>query len=221
MTQDIQSLMSQYKVIYSQYLHSLFISQLVLYIMLTIPIILFLIIYLNKGKLSTFYYRLWYRLNKNGFISSSKRNHDELFNGIVIGMILLVLIFSFGVYVLNTTAKEGFSEMLLLNVEGFIGNYPTHVLVGQNSSVYVLIENHEGKPELYEIKAILINNVTNSTVEENFAIIKNNGQWKVPVSFIVNNPGEYKLKIMLYYYSMGTNSFIYSNIFTQLLVNAT
>jgi uncharacterized membrane protein len=189
--------------------------------MLSIPIILFIIIYLNKGKISVFYYRMWYKFNKNRFILSSKNNHDELFNGIVIGIIVLVLIFSFGIYVLNTTAKEDFSEMLLLNSEGSIGNYPQHILVGQNSSVYVLIVNHEGKPELYEIKAILIGNTNNSTVEDTFAIIKNNGQLKIPVSFMVNSSGEYKLKILLYYYDLDSDTFVYANIFTQLLVNAT
>ncbi len=218
---QVSSLISQYNMLYNQYLHSLLISQILLYSILLIPIIVFLILYKYRNSLSNIYYRIWYQLNKNRNVSEYKKGSDEISKGIVLGLIILVLIFAFGMYSLNTSAKQGFSEMLLLNSDGAVGNYPCHLISGEKASVILLLENHEGKPMLYNINVIAIGQTKNITISQYYYIIKNNNDIKVPINFSIDQPGIYKLRFVLYEYNIKTHSFIYSDIFTQLILNVT
>jgi uncharacterized membrane protein len=149
-----------------------------------------------------------------------KEKKDPLGNGIVIGIIVILLIFAFGIYILNTQSKESFSVMFLLNSDGVIGNYPTTLIPGENASIYVVVQNHEGMPMLYEIRIILESNTTNTTLYTLYNIVNNNGEWKVPISFVINSTGVFRLDILLYYYNLTSQRFIYTNIFNQLIVSA-
>ncbi|WP_338602489.1 DUF1616 domain-containing protein [Sulfolobus tengchongensis] len=216
---DLNQLIAQYKLIYSQYLIKQEIYEIELYVIASFPLIIFIIYYFFKGSFQKYYYLLWFKLNRNKRITSIKSSKDSLGKGVVLGLIVMLLIFSFGVYVLNTQSKESFSEMLLLNSNGTIGNYPSNLVPGEIGLVYVEVQNHEGKPMLYEIKVILEENTTNSTLYTIFNIVNNDGVWKAPINFSINSTGIFKIVICLYYYNITVQNFVYTNIFDQLVVS--
>ncbi|MCH4816722.1 MAG: DUF1616 domain-containing protein [Saccharolobus sp.] len=216
---EVSQLITQYKMTYSHYLLSLELYRIETYSLLILPLIIFIIYYFFGGKLKHYYYLIWYRLNRKKKIVSLKSGKDPISNGILAGTIIILLIFAFGMYILNTQSKENFSEMAILNSNGIIGNYPSHLAPGENALVYALVQNHEGMPMLYQIKVILEDNNTNITLYTSYNIVNNNGEWKLPIAFAINSTGTFKLEVMLYYYNLTLQRFVYANIFDQLVVS--
>nr|WP_232049055.1 DUF1616 domain-containing protein [Sulfuracidifex tepidarius] len=183
--------------------------------LLTLPIILVLF-YLFRNKIKSLYNRLWFYLFKNSILVS-KRDRDTTFKGILIGIFIVMSVFSFGVIVIHAETKQGFSEMLLLNENGAVGGYTSNVIPGQLIEYNVLVENHEGKPMFYKLSVILQNSSTgdNETITSSYKVLSNNQQWKVPINFTVSNTGNYKIIFILYYYNSSESKFEKTNLFTQ------
>ncbi|WP_016732398.1 DUF1616 domain-containing protein [Saccharolobus islandicus] len=216
---EVSQLITQYKMIYSQYLLSLELYRIETYSLLVLPLMVFAIYYFFGKKLKYYYYLIWYKVNKKKKIVSLKSGKDPISNGILVGIVIILLLFGFGIYTLNIQPKENFSEMVILNSNDIIGNYPSHLVPGENALIYVLVQNHEGMPMLYQIKVILNNNNTNITLYTSYNIVNNNGEWKLPIAFAINSTGTFKLEVMLYYYNLTLQRFIYTNIFNQLVVS--
>jgi|GEM_PF-1206308 uncharacterized membrane protein len=211
-------MIAEYKRLYLTYSQGVQREQLeILAISLSIPLVLFLVFYLFNPHVVRTYNSLWFKLNRRRRIRGERRGDEgTLFAGIVLGLTILAALSYFGYSYLSEYGKEPFSTMLLLNGQGTLGDYPYFLARGQNASIYIYIENHEGKPMLYEVVAQLINGSFNSTLEVRYALVDQNGEWKIPLNFSVGEPGDYKLRVSLYRYDLAEDKFLYSNVFTQI-----
>ncbi|BBG24880.1 DUF1616 domain-containing protein [Sulfuracidifex tepidarius] len=213
---QMQQFIQQYNTLCLEYHSSQDLLMIELYAsLLTLPIILVLF-YLFRNKIKSLYNRLWFYLFKNSILVS-KRDRDTTFKGILIGIFIVMSVFSFGVIVIHAETKQGFSEMLLLNENGAVGGYTSNVIPGQLIEYNVLVENHEGKPMFYKLSVILQNSSTgdNETITSSYKVLSNNQQWKVPINFTVSNTGNYKIIFILYYYNSSESKFEKTNLFTQ------
>lgn len=182
---QMQQFIQQYNTLCLEYHSSQDLLMIELYAsLLTLPIILVLF-YLFRNKIKSLYNRLWFYLFKNSILVS-KRDRDTTFKGILIGIFIVMSVFSFGVIVIHAETKQGFSEMLLLNENGAVGGYTSNVIPGQLIEYNVLVENHEGKPMFYKLSVILQNSSTgdNETITSSYKVLSNNQQWKVPINLL-------------------------------------
>jgi uncharacterized membrane protein len=212
--ENLQQLIDEYNKLYAQQEAQTHLFMMELYLSLLVVPLALISIYFFRNKIRIAYNKVWFFFHKNHRLMAKKEN-DVVFEGIVLGIFIVISVFAFGVFVVHSETKEGFSEMLLLNPNGAVGNYMESSLVNQTVKYNMVIENHEGKPMLYELKVILENNQTgtNSTLLTFYNVLPNGGQWKFPINFTVTEPGYYKLIFSLHYYDNST--FKPSGIFTQ------
>ncbi|BCU69053.1 DUF1616 domain-containing protein [Stygiolobus caldivivus] len=220
MEQNLQQLIQQYKEVYYAYEHQYQLIHDFFYLVFLIPPIFAMVVLIYRDKITNFYNNLWYSIHKRSKIMSVKKNSNtSMFLGIFLGLIILAGLFSFGYYVLQVQPKEQFPIMLLLNAQGSLGNYPTSLIPGENTSVIVLVKNYEGKPELFMIKVYLVNSSSNITIGTYYNIVQYKGEWEQLIPFSIKDQGQYKVQFFLYYYDISSSSFRYTGVFTQLLVN--
>jgi len=220
MEQNLQQLIQQYKEVYLAYEYQAQLIHIFIYSMFIIPPLVTLLILAYKDKLGKISNNIWFLINKRARIISIKKNaYQGALVGIVLGLVILTGLFSFGYYILQVQPKEHFPILLVLNSQGELGSYPTNLIPRENASVILLVKNYEGKPELFMIKVYLVNGSFNSTIGTYYNIVNYKGEWKQLILFSINNTGIYKIQFFLYNYDINSNTFRYTGIFTQLIVN--
>jgi uncharacterized membrane protein len=94
--------------------------------------------------------------------------------------VLLVLVFAvtiplYGSSLLKPRASAPFTELYLLGPTGNFTGYPTHLNVSQNSTVQIVVANHEGVAGSYVLRVdrVKLASVFNSTTGQNETVVVN------------------------------------------------
>ena len=134
---------------------------------------------------------------------------------LVLGLVIAVAIAgaSIAYSALNVRPPPGFSELYLLNESGMATGYPTDLVVGENATVLIVIANHESADVNYTVDVVLatlgvVFNATtgrNETVEvasvvvfSTTSLVQDGGQERIPYTFHIDQPGDYRVKFLLY-----------------------
>lgn len=218
---NISQFIATYNKIYTDYVRQMGIDSVLIYlVVLGIPISIFLILYFFSPILVKYYNLIWYSFNRKARITRQRNKESEGFStGIVVGLLILLLFSVFGYIFINSLGGEHFTDMLMLNSQGTIGKYPNYVQIYQNNSVYLVIQNHEGRPMLYQLEVIVNNGTSNSTLDTLYFIIMNGHSLTIPVNYTFYSAGTYKVMFLLYSYDPHSGKFIYDNVFTQIPVS--
>ncbi|BCU68094.1 hypothetical protein HS7_15310 [Sulfolobales archaeon HS-7] len=217
--QSVNALVSQYKAIYSSYTHSLYTTELIVSVLaMTFPGVILLILLFYKKSITSIYNEIWFRINRRALITEYKKQDNGVIYGIVLGLIIVASLASFGYLYSTGFQKEPFSYMLMLNEEGVVGGYPSYVLAGSNVSFLLQIGNHEGVPMLYMLTITLLNSTYNQTLLSLYRILYPEGNYTFPISISIQYPGQYKIVAKLYDFNLTSNSFKFDGVFNQFLI---
>jgi uncharacterized membrane protein len=153
---------------------------------------------------------------------------DKKIRNITAGFfIALAMIFSIN-FLMSYWKPGPYSLIALLNENKELGGYPNEVPVNSTVNLYIYIENHENKLELYEIKVYVENSsfIVNSTNYPKgkpylvfYDLIKNNQNNTIPLNVTFSKPGNYNLIILLYMFN--GSDFINTGLYNQLYINST
>jgi uncharacterized membrane protein len=104
-----------------------------------------------------------------------------------------------GYVILSPKEGERFTEFYILDKNGTTEDYPKDLQVGENGTIIVGIENHEGSSMNYSITINLINrtDVTNETWNF-YADINDNEKLEFDFNFSIVSSDTYRLEFILY-----------------------
>lgn len=178
-----------------------------------------------------------YRLNINVSLPKQETKVDKVLTTVLI--ICIIIAASVVVFVILTPKQgEHFTEFYILGPNHLASDYPTNLTLGENTTVFLGIINHEFTPINYSIEVWLSNQTTvynmttntnetiyhhlwfidkiNSTLNpepinlENFS----ESQREYNYTFHINRPGHYKLVFLLY--TNQTQTYIKNQDYTAL-----
>lgn len=118
---------------------------------------------------------------------------------IVVGLVGILLIASPFLVVIHLPGGQQFSELYILGPDQMADNYPSNIVVGQNSSVYLDVRNNLGSSAFYTIY-VEFGNLTDTLPDptlgtpSNFLhlyeykfVVANGGTWESQFTFSVSN----------------------------------
>ncbi|ADI31976.1 DUF1616 domain-containing protein [Staphylothermus hellenicus] len=200
-------------------------------ILLSLPILAYFLI-------PRIYLYLWYRLRRGWIVkrvhhSSGEKNsgsYEEVF-AVIMAIIVVASVFA-AAQVLRPRVVEPFTALGLLNENCVIGDYPREVVVGDNITLCIFVDNHMNEPIYYRvIYRIGTNNTipTNTTPSPEPEIkewrgVLNQGEnttFKivVPISYSGNtNTSRIALIFELWIYNVDSNEWIYTGRWNHLYV---
>ncbi|MGC9072525.1 MAG: hypothetical protein ACP5HK_07560 [Acidilobus sp.] len=146
------------------------------------------------------------------------------------GLLVVVAVGLAGVTAFELYWRPGpFSVIALLNLQGFIGDYPQDVPPGSNVSLMVLVINRMNQVMLYRVSVAVVNSTAPPQPSslggaldsyDLYVVIPSDHNATAPIWFRAPiSPGQYKLLLLLYYYNATTGGFYYSGLFNQLYFN--
>ncbi len=156
---------------------------------------------------------------------------DEQLQAAAVGIIILIAVFNVSGYYLANRNVEPFSELGILGPNQKIANYPTHVLTGQNFTLFLYVGNHEGHTTYYQVLVKV--GARSSVVNENVSlvatpiasystILRDNQTYLNPVTLSLNHNGtNLRLVFELWVYQMSAANFVYDHRLNQLFLNVT
>ena len=98
------------------------------------------------------------------------------------------------VSVTPTETADPYTEFYVLSLDGNASSYPTNLTVGETGEFVVGISNHEHETTEYAVVARLGDRrVANRSVR-----VGDERTWEDTVSFTARDPGEHRLRILLY-----------------------
>lgn len=154
---------------------------------------------------------------------------DEQLQAAAAGVIVLIAVFNVSGYYFANRNVEPFSELGILGPNQKIADYPTHVLTGQNFTLYLYVGNHEGQAMYYDVVAKLGDR--SSVINENVSlasppiasygtVLLNNQTYLSPITLSLDHNGtNVRLVFELWVYQPNSSSFVYDHRFTQLWMN--
>jgi uncharacterized membrane protein len=130
---------------------------------------------------------------------------DELFNdqagridrALTVVLVITILISVCALVYVIVTPKQGekFTEFYILGPKGKAYDYPTAVVLGQNSTIIVGVVNHEYSRVNYTMNI----DFHNTTLLSREVKLDHNQTWEQPVSYSLREPGNsQKLEFLLY-----------------------
>jgi len=118
-----------------------------------------------------------------------------------------------------TVPKEGeaFTDFLILGADQKMADYPTHLHVGENSSLFIEISNHEYRTINYTIETYLMNLTLDETTNwssvaamdrlDQFSVLVSNNETRIlPYSFVPENIGYNRIEFLLFNESVPDES---------------
>lgn len=184
------------------------------------------------------YLYLWYRLRRGWIVkkvshSSGKKNtgsYEEVF-AVIMAIIVVASVFA-AAQVLRPKVIEPFTALGLLNENCVIGYYPREVVVGENVTLCIFVDNHMNEPIYYRVVyRIGTNNTipTNTTPSPEPEIkewrgVLNQGEnttFKVVVPIKYSgktNTSRVALIFELWIYNVDNNEWVYTGRWNHLYV---
>jgi uncharacterized membrane protein len=131
---------------------------------------------------------------KSELLADEKSRLDKYLSIILI-VTIIISIFALVYVIITPKQGEKFTEFYILGPGGKAYDYPTQVLSGNKSTVIVGVVNHEYREVNYTLR-LCLNNA--SILSKDIALAHNN-TWKQPVSYVLNESGDWqKLEFLLY-----------------------
>lgn len=132
--------------------------------------------------------------------------NDEEGYGIAVFLALLIVAVIVAGYFVSAAMNppKGYSTIYLLDSNDKAVEYPEALVVGQNSTVWLAVENHHPAAESFEVQMKITDklstypqNVTAIQTYETGAIASQDS-WRNMVTLTLNNPGDYAVVFELY-----------------------
>ena len=143
----------------------------------------------------------------------------------------LIFVFSLliGYYFVTRQPPEPYSTIYLLDQQKKAVDYPELLVINNNNtfSVYVVVENHIGTKQDFEVLQKVVNDTVLSfpveaPAERSYAQTVENGEaWETPATVSINQTGSYSVIFELWIYDDNAGTFEFSYNYCVLNIEVT
>lgn len=120
--------------------------------------------------------------------------------------------------ILNPVPADRFTELYLLGPDGRAEGYPSALVVGENKTIIVVVDNHERAPSSYDLRVTYDNSTTEKVAYLDHFSLDDNGTWQMPIVIQPDIPGD-RVKIGFQVYKDGNMSSPYRECYLWMNVS--
>jgi uncharacterized membrane protein len=149
---------------------------------------------------------------------SLKLNDDRGYTIAIVLMLIVVSSLLIGYYLISRLPPEGYSTIYILDSQKKAIDYPELVVINENNTfnVWVVVENHMGKRQSFEVLQKVIKGTTlsypaDAEIASSYEKTMENGEiWETPAEVSINELGSYSVIFELWIYDDNAGAFQFS-----------